>query len=423
MTDYYLPDDEPSDDVSYESFDDMLWEEANEPEPIDLAALDDALPAEAGPTRPEDALSATTEDLLDTLDDALPPRHAPPAPAARDLAAFAVPAASLAEDTDDFLAALDDALPAEAGPTRPEDALSATTEDLLDTLDDALPAPHAPPAPAARDLAAFAAPAASLAEDTDDFLAALDDALPAEAGSARPEDALGAATKDLLDTLDDALPPPAIAAPLLAPAPRPAPVPAGRGTATQRPAVRPPAEPVYQVLLALPPELGARVLELRATGDVEDMPPPGIPLTPRFHTPNLEALDAALERWARGRLPLLIEIAGVQAEIRGERQYVAAWTVTLDDRLRAALHALKRTLTGLVQPLPDEPGTIRLRVTIGERIPARRYPHVLSLMQRDFEPAQWPVQTLMLAIYAGDDTPPDWDIAAIYAGDAPPTAV
>ena len=356
MTDYYLPDDEPAEDVSYENFDDMLWEEAGELEPIDLAALDDDLPARPEPIRPEDALSAATEDLLDTLDDALPSRYSAPTPEERSLAAFAAPPASLAEDTDDFLAALDDDLPAGPEPIRPEDALSAATEDLLDTLDDAL--------------------APSIA-----------------------------------------------AGPALAPAPRLAPIPAARGTTARQPVARPPAEPVYQVLLALPPELGAQVLELRATGDVEDMPPPGIPLTPRFFTPDADALDAALERWARARLPLTVEIAGVQAEILGERQYVAAWTVTLDDRLRAALHALKRSLSGLVQPLPDEPGTLRLRVTIGERIPARRYPHVLALMQRDFEPAQWPVQTLMLAVYAGDDAPPDWDIAAIYAGEAPPSAV
>jgi hypothetical protein len=437
MTDYYLPDDEPPEDISYEAFDDVIYTDADEFTPIDLDALDDALPAEGAP---ETTLSQATSDLLDTLDDALPVYRRPIAePPRRAVPPVTPPVQDIPTDTERLLDTLDDALPAEIGPAAPEAPLDRGTSDLLDTLDDALPPirrPTSPPSPqpvAPR----VTPPVAELTDDTERLLDTLDDALPAEIGPATPEAALDRATSDLLDTLDDALPsirrpaPPREAVPAAPPvlprqAPAPARPPVQPAPVIRAPRVQPPAVPAieskpaaalaYQVLIGLPPELGALVLELRATGNIEDMPPPGLCLTPRFHTPDPDALDAALERWTQEHLPMALEITGVQAEVIGAQQYVAAWHVQPQERLRQALIALKKTLGGLVRPLPGEPTAIRLRITIGERIAARRYPYVIAQMQRDFEPTFWHAQTLVLVSSA---TPTDWDIVATYPGALP----
>ncbi|GAB4419795.1 MAG: hypothetical protein Kow00106_16140 [Anaerolineae bacterium] len=445
MTDYYLPEDELPEDISYEDFDDVIYTDDEEFTPIDLDALDDALPAEAGPAAPEVPLSQATSDLLDALDDALPVYRRPLAgPPPRVVPLITPSTEELAEDTERLLDTLDDALPAETGSAAPEVPLSQATSDLLDALDDALPplrrpTPPQPVAPRATP------PVTELTDESERLLDALDDALPAETGPAAPEVPLDQATSDLLDTLDDALPP--VGRPRVAPpshptgsgavsAPPQSPAPAVRQPVIVRhpaqltPAAPPrqvqlPAAPVethrpvalsYQVLIGLPPELGAQVLELRATGHVEDMPPPGLCLTPRFQTPDLDALDAALERWAQQHLPLSLEISGVQAEVVGAQQYVAAWYVQPQDRLRQVLATLKHALGGLVRPLPGEPTAVRLRITIGDHIAARRYPYVIAQMQRDFEPTFWHAQTLVLA---SCPAPTEWDIVATYPG-APP---
>jgi hypothetical protein len=311
MTDYYLPEDELPEDISYEDFDDVIYTDDEEFTPIDLDALDDALPAETGPAAPEVPLDQATSDLLDTLDDALPPIRRPAVVPPPRAAVSVVPSA-----------------------------------------------PQQPPSPAARPPVIV-----RRAEQTAP-------AVPAR--QAQPPAALEEAPK---------------------------PVTLG-----------------YQVLIGLPPELGALVLELRATGHIEDMPPPGLCLTPRFHTPDPEALDAALERWAQQHLPLSLEISGVQAEVVGAQQYVAAWYVQPQDRLRQVLATLKKALGGLVRPLPGEPTAVRLRITIGDHIAARRYPYVIAQMQRDFEPTFWHAQTLVLASWSA---PAEWDIVATYPG-APP---
>lgn len=418
MTDYYQPDDEPPEDISYEDFDDVIYTDADEFTPIDLDALDDALPAEAGPFSPETTLDQATSDLLDMLDDVLPRIPRPPGAPTRRVTP---PLPSLTEDTDRFLASLDDALPAEAGPTAPETALDQATSDLLDTLDDALspvrPAATPPPQPVVP--RAAATPAGELADDSERLLDMLDDALPAEPGLRAPETPLSQATSELLDTLDDALPavrqPPRRQA-VIPPPPVSVSQAAPRGVDLSGLEQKPSAALAYQLLIGLPPELGALVLELRATGDIEDMPPPGLCLTPRFHTPDPDALDAALERWTQQHLPLALEITGVQAEVVGAQQYVAAWHVQPQDLLRQAVMTLKKALGGLVQPLPGELTAIRLRITIGDHVAARRYPYVIAQMQRDFEPTPWHAQTLVLASWSA---PAEWDIVATYPGALP----
>ncbi len=169
---------------------------------------------------------------------------------------------------------------------------------------------------------------------------------------------------------------------------------------------------VYQVLIGLPPELGAQVLELRETGAISDMPPPGIVLTPRFRAKNREALTAALNAWVRRHLPLQLEVTSVQAEVIGSQRYVAAWRVGPEAALYDILGNLKRALVGLIQPVPNAPAAVHVRVTIGDGISAVRYPRVIAQMQRDFEPYSWHARSVLLAAYNAQAAEPTWDIIA-----------
>jgi len=175
-----------------------------------------------------------------------------------------------------------------------------------------------------------------------------------------------------------------------------------------------PPPPTYQVLLALPPDLGAQVLELRTTGEIVDAPPPGIALTAGFKATDLSAVEAALTEWVRVHLPLQLETTGILAEVAGAQQYIAAWTLEPEDELREAQLELMRSLAPLITLLPDTPAAFRVRVTISDHVPARRFPHVIAQMQRDFETYVWHATELMLVQHSPDAAPGDWEIARTF---------
>ena len=174
----------------------------------------------------------------------------------------------------------------------------------------------------------------------------------------------------------------------------------------------PPPDWVYYALIGLPPEVGARVLELRAVSGVNDMPPPGVALTGSFRTQALAAVQSELEHWARNHLPLQMEATGVLAEVRGQQQYVAAWTLQPAEELLEAVEALRRTLLLLVQPLRDEKP--RPHLVIGARVPAARYPHLIAQMQRDFEPFVWHAAQVVLVRKDAEADAGAWEIVATY---------
>ena len=174
----------------------------------------------------------------------------------------------------------------------------------------------------------------------------------------------------------------------------------------------PPPDWVYYALIGLPPEVGARVLELRAVSGVDDMPPPGVVLLGAFRTQALAAVQTELEHWARNHLPLQMEATGVLAEVRGEQQYVAAWTLEPAEELLEAVEELRRTLLLLVKPLTDEKP--RPHLVIGARVPAARYPHLIAQMQRDFEPFVWHSAQVVLVRKDAQADAGAWEIAATY---------
>lgn len=367
MTDHYFPEDDPPDDdeVKYEAFDDVWEEPADELDAIDLDTLDDAIPEESGAPVESAAPDAGLLATLDTLDDApeaeaepKPPEPAPRKPSRRSSRSRASRPA--APDT--------------AGIVEPP-------PDPLDTLvfPDLHQAPYGPP---------------PVEETTSAPPAAPDDA-------AAPE-----AAPDV---------------PTAPPAESPAILPGASvesGAPTGEPAPPPVPPEVYRVMLAVPPELGARVLELREAGEIGNMPPPGIALLPAFRTIDLPGVEAVLDDWTRVHLPLQLEITAVLAEVVGAQQYIAAWALQPEEDIQEAQYALLRALVPLILPLSDPSGApvsaYPVRVTIGDGITARRYPHVIAQMQQDFEPFVWHAQSLLLARHLPEAGPNNWEIARTF---------
>jgi hypothetical protein len=175
---------------------------------------------------------------------------------------------------------------------------------------------------------------------------------------------------------------------------------------------------VYCAVLALPPEVGAGVLELRTTGEIENMPPPGVILTPQFRAPDIEAVKKALADWVRIHLPIQLEIIGIKADVVDAQQYIAAWLLEPQEELQESLHTLKRALAELTLPLSGTTATIGPHVMIGDYVPARRYAHLIGRMQRDFEPQVWQSAELQLVRREPDDqsdgAPDGWQVEQVF---------
>ena len=348
------------DELSYEDFDDTAWVD-DELDVIDLDALDADIPGEeddtpSAPAAPDQAAASLLE-TIDTLDDALAP--------AVDV-----------EETPSELPPEAESLPVEEPPAPSEPEMSEP-ESL-----EAPPTPSETPPEvvAAPDLDVTAEPAAELAPES---------------------------------TIEPA--PDTASAAELAVEPEAPPEPASEPdtTAGQSGESEAPPEPVippeiYCVLLPLPPELASQVIELRKTGEITTMPPPGIILTAQFRTTDRAAVEVVLAKWARAHLPFQFEIVGVSAKVTGVQQYVAAWTLEPEEEIVEAQHALKRALAELILPLPGATMTFSAHVPVGEQIAAARYPLVIGQMQRDFEPFVWRANDLQLVRQS--EPPGEWDM-------------
>jgi hypothetical protein len=293
------------------------------------------------------------------------------------------------------------------------------TEELLeaiDTLDDELPptgeeasTPQPVPASSPQPEAEAPVQAEASPESPVQEIAADQAAEPAEAQAPDAGPAAEAPAEALAEPAAEAAPAPAdeqAAKPVAAAAP---------AAETIAAPETPPAPPVtYQVLLGLPPDLGARVLELRTTGEIVDAPPPGIALTAGFNATDLPAVETVLAHWVRAHLPLQLETTGVVAEVVGAQQYAAAWTLEPAEELAEAQHELMSALAPLITLQSDAPAAFNVRVTISDHIPAQRYPHVIAQMQREFETYVWHATELMLVQRPQDSEPGEWEIAKTF---------
>ena len=355
------PEKSDDDELSYEDFDDAAWVD-DELEAIDLDALDADILGEEGDTAPDqaapDQAAASLLETIDTLDDDL-------VPAVED------------EQTPPEPAQAVEALPVEKSPTPSE--------------------PEPPEVSPAQ------------AETPPETAAAPDQAMPDQAAPSQPE-TIGTLDDELAPARDAEETPPESAAEL---APEPAIEPAPEIVPVAEPTVQPepPPEPVvppevYCVLLPLPPDLASQVIELRKTGEVTTMPPPGIVLTAQFRTVDLPGVEAALAKWARAHLPFQFETVGVSAKVIGAQQYVAAWTLEPEEEIVEAQHALRQALADVILPQPGATMAFSAYVPIGEQIAAPRYPQVIGQMQREFEPFVWRANDLQLVCQG--EQPDQW---------------
>ncbi len=350
------PDGDTDDELSYEDFDDdFVWRDPDDDlDVIDLDALDEATAPEEDAEEPDARDAGTVAG----------PTHGVDPSGGRD-AVTPVPRPHFAR-------------PPRLTPA-PEHAPDTAPEEQVQT-------PEAAPE----------TPAGTGAES------AAQDVAPAETAPA-PETGDQAAGPEAAPSAEE----PAAAAPDAGPV-------AGSAGAEETPPEPAPPDWVYHVLIALPEELSVQVLELRATGDIIDMPPPGIGLVDSFRAEDLNAVQEQLARWARNHLPLQLEITGVLAEVVGQQQYVAAWLLQPEEELHEAQHDLRRVLAPLIQPLPEAPLAFQVQLTIGAQVPPRRYPHLVGRMQREFEPYVWHATDLLLVRKDAEDDDGGWEIVHRY---------
>ncbi len=332
-------------------------------------------------------------------------------------------------DFDDLPGDADDDLPADEVVYEPFEDVWPDTEDLeaidLDALDDAIPSEEDAPDELTGEV-----------EDLFGAMDALDDTIPEEGApgntsedvppsggepdTPQPDETrlAGPAAAEDITVIEEAKPAAEEKAVVPEPTHPPAPIPtaARRAGGAWVDAAEEPAPPdiIFDVLLALPPDLGAQVLELRTTGEIDDMPPPGVALHAAFRATDRDALEEALADWTRANLPVQIELTGIEAEIVGTQQYVAAWTLDPAEELQEAQHELRRALAGLATPLPDAPVLRQVRVLIGDHVAARRYPYVIGQMQRDFDPYVWHATELLLVERDASAPPEDWTISRTF---------
>ncbi len=176
----------------------------------------------------------------------------------------------------------------------------------------------------------------------------------------------------------------------------------------------PGTEMIYRVVLTLPLELSEQIAALRAEAGIEGLPPPGIELTPPFHTGDPEAVEATLEAWAQDTLPLQPEITGVVARVIGTQQYEAALAVEPGADLVDVSEDLMTRLEDLIV-LPGELDPAPGRILVGGAVEAAAYPRLIARLQREIDLIGWQAESAMLIRRpAGSDTA-EWEVVTLVA--------
>jgi len=166
---------------------------------------------------------------------------------------------------------------------------------------------------------------------------------------------------------------------------------AAQPTAQTAPVVVEPVPRPIRLVLPLSDALQTRIKAIRVSVGLSGESPRDVPLTGIFTPPDASKVQETIAELTKKLLPLTVTLTRVQAAVRDQQTYSAAWEIDDAERL-AQLHA------ELIAPFKDvlskdNPPFVP-SILIGDNVAARAFPALIAAMQRDFESLTWQIESI-----------------------------
>ncbi|MFP4323517.1 MAG: hypothetical protein ACLFTK_13780 [Anaerolineales bacterium] len=135
-----------------------------------------------------------------------------------------------------------------------------------------------------------------------------------------------------------------------------------------------------------------------------------------FYTSDPVALQAALEVWSAGHLPLTVRLDRVEASVLEAQRYVAALRLEPAEPLAQAHAALQAALADYRQdiPTPEDaaPLPFAARLPVSDHTPATAFPALIRELQTRFMPEAWTITQVELL--RADEVDGRWEVEARF---------
>lgn len=145
-----------------------------------------------------------------------------------------------------------------------------------------------------------------------------------------------------------------------------------------------------RLLLTLPEALVQYINSVRAQAGMAAEAVTTLPLTAAFTASDESALRESLAEFEQEYLPLSLTLKQVQAEVRDQQTYIAAWQVDAEQ----ALGKLRAALIDKMKPEPDAVLPFEPMIVVSNVVSAKQFPALIAAMQRDFQPLQWQIDAI-----------------------------